>query len=272
MIIEENYSLSELLSLKGRTAVITGAGGALGRVFAETLAELGASLCLVDRDAEALKNVALAVSSVWPVDILEIVIDLVENVDRNFIFTECAKKLSPPHILVNNAAFVGSSNLQGWAVPFLEQSITTWKQAMDVNLTSVFELSQLFCRQLTEEQQGSIINIASIYGLLGPHMSFYEGTSMGNPAAYAASKGGVIQLTRWLATVLGPEVRVNSITPGGIERNQPAAFVEKYVASTPLGRMGREHDLKGGLAFLASDASRWVTGSNLVIDGGFSAW
>ncbi len=105
---------------------------------------------------------------------------------------------------------------------------------------------------------------------MAPDMSLYEDTSMGNPAAYSASKGGLIQLTKWLAVNMAPSVRVDSISPGGIERNQPKAFIEKYQAKTPLGRMGSEEDLKGSIISLASDLSKYVTGQNIIVDGGWS--
>ncbi|MDO8629190.1 MAG: SDR family oxidoreductase, partial [Phycisphaerales bacterium] len=120
--------------------------------------------------------------------------------------------------------------------------------------------------------RGSIINIASIYGSYGPDLRLYAGTAMGNPAAYAASKGGLIQLTRWLATVLAPHVRVNSISPGGVFRNQPEEFVQRYEARTPLGRMATDDDLRGAMLYLASDLSRYVTGQNLSVDGGWGVW
>ena len=116
------------------------------------------------------------------------------------------------------------------------------------------------------------MNIGSIYSLLGPDMKIYSGTSMGNPAAYGASKGGLLQLTRYLATTLAPDVRVNMITPGGVFRAQPTAFVDRYEANVPLGRMAAEEDLKGAVAYLASDLSAYVTGQNLVVDGGWSVW
>ena len=108
--------------------------------------------------------------------------------------------------------------------------------------------------------------------MVGPDMRLYENTPVGNPAAYAASKGGLLQLTRWLATVLAPDVRVNAITPGGVWRDQPTEFYERYVGSTPLRRMATEEDLKGAVAYLASDLSAYVTGHNLVVDGGWTAW
>jgi NAD(P)-dependent dehydrogenase (short-subunit alcohol dehydrogenase family) len=108
--------------------------------------------------------------------------------------------------------------------------------------------------------------------MVGPDLSLYEETNLGNPAAYAATKGGLLQLTRWLATVLAPDVRVNAISPGGVWRNQPEDFLKRYVAKTPLRRMATEEDLKGAVAYLASDLSAYVTGHNLVVDGGWTTW
>lgn len=175
-------------------------------------------------------------------------------------------------ILVNNAAFVGTSGLSGWAVPFEDQSVETWRRALEVNLTSVFHLCQLFAPALKAGSASSIINIASIYGEYGPDWSLYEGTAMANPAAYGASKGGVIQFTRWLATTLGPEVRVNAISPGGVARGQPESFVERYEARTPLRRMAIEDDFRGAIAYLASGMSAYVTGQVLRVDGGWGVW
>ena len=119
---------------------------------------------------------------------------------------------------------------------------------------------------------GSIINMASIYGSYGPDYELYRDTTMGNPAAYAASKGGLVQLTRWLATTLAPAVRVNSISPGGVFRSQPEIFVERYKKRTPLGRMATEDDFRGAIAYLASDLAAYVTGQNLAVDGGWGVW
>jgi len=175
-------------------------------------------------------------------------------------------------ILLNNAAYVGTSGLTGWAVPFEQQTSDTWRKAMEVNLTAVFNLTQASREALIASGHGSIINIASIYGIVGPNLDLYEGTSMGNPAAYAASKGGLVQFTRWCATVLAPQIRVNAITPGGISRNQSETFLERYVSRTPMKRMGTEEDFQGAIVYLASDLSKYVTGHNLIVDGGFSVW
>jgi NAD(P)-dependent dehydrogenase (short-subunit alcohol dehydrogenase family) len=173
------------------------------------------------------------------------------------------------NILINNAALVGTSDLSGWNAPFAEQSIETWRRALEVNLTAAFELSQGLLPLLKESQGGNVVNIASIYGIHAPVWQLYEGTDMGNPAAYGVSKAGLIQLTRWLATSIAPEVRVNAIAPGGIFRNQEEEFVKRYEMMTPLGRMASEDDFRGAIAYLTSDASRYVTGQVLQIDGGW---
>ena len=147
-----------------------------------------------------------------------------------------------------------------------------WDNALRVNLTSPFVLVQEAQNELEKTGKGSVILIASTYGLVGPDMRLYEGTRMANPAGYSASKGGLLQLTRYMATVLAPLVRVNAISPGGIWRNQPVVFRERYEDRTPLRRMGTEEDLKGAIAYLASDLSAYVTGHNLLVDGGWTAW
>ena len=131
---------------------------------------------------------------------------------------------------------------------------------------------QASAEALVASGHGSVVNIGSIYGMVGPDMRLYEDTAFGNPAAYAASKGGLLQLTRWLATVLAPDVRVNAITSGGVWRDHPEDFHERYVSRTPLRRMATVDDLKGAVAYLASDLSAYVTGHNLVVDGGWTAW
>jgi NAD(P)-dependent dehydrogenase (short-subunit alcohol dehydrogenase family) len=175
-------------------------------------------------------------------------------------------------ILINNAALVGDSSLEGWVEDFDKQSVQTWNRALEVNLTAPFHLSQAFTSLLKKSGNGSIINIASTYGINAPDYSLYKGTNMGNPAAYSASKGGLVQLTRWLSTTIAPDVRVNSISPGGVWRNQPKKFVERYESRTPLARMATEEDFKGVVAYLASDLSAYVTGQNIVVDGGWTVW
>jgi NAD(P)-dependent dehydrogenase (short-subunit alcohol dehydrogenase family) len=262
--------ISELMSLQGRVALVTGGTGHIGTALAEALAELGAAIVVVDIVPERCATVCKTISSEYGVVTLPLAIDLANEILICQLPAAVAQEFGRLDILVNCAAFVGTSNLTGWAVPFEEQSVETWCKAIEVNLTAPFVLSKACTPLLRESKHGTIINIASIYGIVGPDMRLYDDTKMGNPAAYASSKGGLIQLTRWLSTVLAPDIRVNAITPGGVTRGQPKIFQNRYVARTPLNRMAIEEDFKGAVAYLASDLSKYVTGQNLVVDGGFT--
>jgi NAD(P)-dependent dehydrogenase (short-subunit alcohol dehydrogenase family) len=267
-------TVPELLRLDGRTAVVTGGAGHLGLAIAEALAEAGAQVVLVDRDqavCDAQADLLRRTKGMGAVA-LALAVDLGDPQAASTIVARTLESVGRLDILVNNAAFTGDSRLAGWAVPFPQQSLEAWDAAVRTNLTAPFLLVREAQEALAASGRGSIINVASIYGELGPDFSLYEGTAMANPAAYGASKGGLIQLTRHLATVLAPRIRVNAISPGGVERGQPAQFQERYRARTPLGRMATEEDVKGAVAFLASDAAAYITGQNLMIDGGWSVW
>jgi NAD(P)-dependent dehydrogenase (short-subunit alcohol dehydrogenase family) len=265
-------TIREMSDLKGRRAIITGAMGNLGSVIADSLAELGADLYLVDRPGSDFVKKEAELTSRWGVNVVSMACDLESESDRTLLMSAIKSDALPVNILVNNAAFVGTSNLTGWGVPFEEQTMETWRRAMEVNLTSAFHLCQGLWESMKSAKGASIVNIGSIYGSLGPDWSLYEGTDMSNPAAYGASKGGLIQLTRWLSTTMAPSVRVNCISPGGIFRNQPERFVQRYEQRTPLKRMAKEEDFKGGIAYMASDLSAYVTGQHLMIDGGWGIW
>jgi NAD(P)-dependent dehydrogenase (short-subunit alcohol dehydrogenase family) len=258
--------------MRGRVALITGGAGKIGSAMAEALAELGADIVLLDVNATALEETANRIADQYGVQVNGLALDLEDELALQTAPSQISELHGKLDVLVNNAAFVGTSAMSGWATSFEKQSVETWKRAMDVNLTSAFALTQGCTDLLRQSGYASVINIASIYGIHGPDLTLYEGTEMGNPAAYAASKGGLLQLTRWLSTVLAPDVRVNAISPGGVQRGQPVEFQERYVKRTPLGRMAVEEDFKGAIAFLASDLSRYVTGQNIVVDGGWGVW
>ena len=262
--------LKTLMDMKGRRALITGGAGHLGRVMGDSLAELGAEVLLVDVASEPTQAVADEIAQRRGATVTALTCDL-EDADARAALVD---RVAPDglSVLVNNAAFVGTSGLTGWAEPFERQSVETWRRAVEVNLTAGFHLCQLFAPVLKAGPGGSIINIASIYGQWGPDYALYEGTAMANPAAYGASKGGLIQFTRWLSTTLGPDVRANVISPGGVARGQPTSFVTRYTERTPLKRMATEEDFRGAVAYLASDLSVYVTGQVLAVDGGWGAW
>jgi NAD(P)-dependent dehydrogenase (short-subunit alcohol dehydrogenase family) len=264
-------SLAQLMDLRGRTALITGGAGHIGRAAATALAELGARVVLVDLPASEPQAAADEIQRTYGPSCIGITCDLADTAQIQALPSRLSSLDDRLDVVINAAALVGTSALTGWVTPFLKQSEDAWRKALDVNLTAPFLITQALATLLKASGHGSIINVASIHGLVGPVWSLYEGTQMGNPAAYAASKGGLLQLTRWLAATLAPEIRVNAITPGGILRGQPTPFVDRYEQRTPLGRMGNEEDLKGAIAYLASDLSAYVTGQNVVIDGGWTA-
>lgn len=253
------------------TVLVTGASGHLGRAYVSSICRENQCI-LVDKDREALYELksSLPVSSDFEHVVLQC--DLSNESDRRALIDRVIHDFLHLEVLVNSAAFTGDSDLSGWTTSFEEQSLSAWKAAFDVNLTAVFEISKGLAPMLRKSANGNILNIGSIYGTLGPDMRLYEGTNMGNPAAYAASKGGLVQLTKWLASVLAPEIRVNCVSPGGILRGQPKKFVERYSRKTPLGRMATENDIIGAMVFLTLGRSQYITGQNLFVDGGFSIW
>jgi NAD(P)-dependent dehydrogenase (short-subunit alcohol dehydrogenase family) len=265
-------TINELISLKGKCALITGAGGKIGYEIALTIAELGGDLILVDRPGTNYDKLQIAIKAFGDRSVKLVDTDLEDEDARSELITNLLNDKAPLNILINNAGFVGTSDLKGWVTDIQNQSIETWRRAVEVNLTAAFDLSKGLIPKIKESGDGSIINISSIYGFVAPDYSLYEDTQMGNPAAYAASKGGLIQLSRWMATTLAPDIRVNTISPGGVFRNQPAKFVKRYKMKTPLARMATEEDFKGAIIYLASNLSSYVTGHNLIVDGGWSSW
>jgi NAD(P)-dependent dehydrogenase (short-subunit alcohol dehydrogenase family) len=264
--------LAELFRMDDRVALVTGAAGHLGQVIAETLVEQGCFVVLADLDGsrgpELAKELDAAsgrrCAAFLPCDLLD------EAGTRGLVArtVDLAGRLD---VLVHNAAYTGASRIKGWGEPFAHQSVEAFDAAMRVNTTSAFILAQEAAPHLQAAPAGAIVMVASIYGVVAPQWSLYDGTSMANPAGYNVSKAGLIHLGRYLATALAP-VRVNTLSPGGIARNQPEAFASRYRQRTPLGRMATEDDFRGAVAFLASDASAYVTGQNLLVDGGWSIW
>jgi len=265
-------SLAELSSLRGRVALVTGGAGHLGAVLGDALAEAGAAVAIADVAEDRSSKVAEQLGRDRDVPTLALAVDLTRDTDVQRIPEAVLDRLGRLDILINCAALVGTSDLRGWIGPFEQQSVDTWRRALEINLTAPFALTQACAPALRAHGCGSVVNIGSIYGSVGPDLRLYDGTSMGNPAAYAASKGGLLQLTRWLATVLAPAIRVNAVSIGGIKRGQPPEFVERYCQRAPLGRMASEEDVKSAVAYLAADSSAYVTGQNLIVDGGFTSW
>lgn len=260
--------LGRLADLTDRTAVVTGGAGPLGSVLSAALADAGARVVVIDLDEDRCAAVTASLHGVGHVPVGA---NLLEP-DGLTLVVDTLHEVGACDVLVNNAAFTGTSGVAGYAVPFEEQTDEAFALALTLNLTAPFSLTRRLAPLLRAGSHASVVNVASIYALVGPNVGLYEGTRMGNPAAYAASKGGLVQLTRYLATVLAPDIRVNAFAPGGITRGQDEAFVARYERLTPLGRMATEDDFRGVVTWLASDASSYVTGQVIAVDGGWTAW
>jgi NAD(P)-dependent dehydrogenase (short-subunit alcohol dehydrogenase family) len=266
-------TLAELMTLKGRSAIVTGGAGHIGRAVCEALLEMGCAVSVLDRDGEACRRRCLELNGrAYAGKAFALSADLADETSTRDAVGRHVAAAGGLDILIHSAAFVGTTDIAGWAVPFEEQTVGAWDEAMRVNVTAAFVLAQEARPHLEASGHGSVILISSIYGLTGPDNRIYEGTAMATPAGYAASKGGLNQLCRYLATVLAPRIRVNTVTAGGVLRGQAEAFRRRYIEKTPLGRMAVEEDFKGAVAYLASDLSAYVTGHNLVVDGGWTAW
>ena len=266
-------SITHLMDLSGRSALVTGGAGHVGLAVGETLRELGAAVTVLDLDARACRVRAQELNrSKGRHPVFSQPCDLRNEKEIRLGVRNAVRMMCGLDVLVHCAAYVGTTKTDGWAVPFERQTVKAWDTAMRVNLTAAFVMAQEAQKALAASSRGSVIFIGSTYGVVGPDMRLYEKTSMNNPVGYGASKGGLLQMTRYLATILAPKIRVNAISPGGIWRSQPKVFQKRYVSKTPLARMAKEEDLKGAVAFLASDLSAYVTGHNLVVDGGWTAW
>lgn len=264
--------VDELARLDGRVALVAGGAGHIGSAVADALAQQGAAVVVADLDGDRCTEVAEGIAERRGVGCRGVAVDLCDEDATRTLARDVVAHEGRLDVLVHTAALVGGPHLDGWTTPFAEQRTDVWRHALELNLTSVFVLTQACAPALAASGHGSVVLFGSIYGLAGPDWRIYDGTDMGNAAGYAASKGGVLQLARWLATTLAPEVRVNSISPGGVFRDHPDEFRAAYEERTPLRRMATEEDLVGAAVFLASDLSAYVTGVDVPVDGGWTAW
>ena len=265
-------------SLNGKTAIITGGAGILGKHFSEGLASCGSHVVIVDLNKNEAEILASDLTRRYGQQCISIVCDVSEPASVNSMVDEVVKQFGDIHVLHNNAASK-SSNLEAFFSSFEEYTLDQWREVTKVNLDGMFLVAQAVGRKMVEQNRGgSIIQTASIYGVLGPdprvyENSFYLGRLINTPAVYSASKAAVIGLTKHLATYWADKnIRVNCLTPGGVESGQNDSFKEKYSNRVPLGRMAQAEEMVGALLYLASDASSYVTGQNIIIDGGLSAW
>jgi NAD(P)-dependent dehydrogenase (short-subunit alcohol dehydrogenase family) len=271
--------MTDLFDVSGRVVVITGGFGQLGSEYAAALAARGARVALFDlvesqerAGADLSAGLAEGTIRAWTVDVT----------DRGSIEQALAgvvEAWAVPHVLVNNAAVDAPPDAPAEEVgPFEAVPVDSFERVMRVNVTGTMLCCQVVGGAMAAAGRGSIVNISSVYGLLSPVQELYafrraRGEEFVKPVAYSASKSAVLNLTRYLATYWAAQgVRVNTLTLAGVRNEQPEEFVRAYTARVPLGRMLEPHEAVGAIVFLASDASSYMTGANLVVDGGWTAW
>lgn len=267
----------QLFDLSGKVAVVTGGVGILGRRFCAALADCGAKVAVVDLDQTEAETCAAQLSDCYEVSCLGIGADISDPESVAALATRIECDLGPIDILHNNAASK-SRDLKNFFAPVESFTLDTWREVMAVNLDGLFLMAREIGGRMALRGRGSIIQTASIYGVLGPDQRIYEGSEymgmpINTPPVYSASKAGVVGLTRYLATYWAAQgVRVNTLTPGGVESGQNNIFQNRYSNRIPMGRMAQPDEMVGALIFLASDASSYITGQNIMVDGGLSAW
>ena len=246
-------------------ALVTGAFGYIGSFIVKRLTGDGIFCLCLDHPSS---DFTFKVDSID----MDYVSTLSFDLSQVHRISSLVNSLSIPRLdlLVNNAAYYG--DIAGFDAPFDSESVDAWIEVFKVNSFSPFFLVQSLYPLLTKSIAPSIVNISSMYSVIGPNPSLYSGTTMTNPCSYSSSKASLVGTSQWLSTILAPHIRVNCISPGGLERSQPSVFQSRYLDRTPLNRFCTEDDVASLVSFLASSDSSYITGQNFLLDGGFSKW
>ena len=263
--------MTKLFDLSNRVVIVTGAAGNLGSKYAEGLTQAGANVVLADIDYTACKKLGKDLESKYSIPNMAIKLDLNDKSSIKKMVLKTVKQFSKIDVLINNAAYQGTKKTR--KIKFEDFPLDEWNKAVSVNLTGVFLTCQEVGKIMVKQKYGNIINIASTYGLVAPDQRIYGISGQNAAAFYSTTKAALLNLTRYLASYWNRTgIRVNSLSPGGVENSQESNFIKKYSEKTMLGRMAQKDEYVGAIIFLSSDASSYMTGSNLVIDGGWTAW
>jgi NAD(P)-dependent dehydrogenase (short-subunit alcohol dehydrogenase family) len=264
--------------LKNKVAIVSGAAGLLGSEFSKSLLQQGAIVIGLDYDKKGLSKLNNEMNKKFnKLNFFTYNCDLTNEKKMKLIIKKIIIKFKKIDILINNAGSK-SSNLNDFFEKFENYKMKTWKEVMDVNLNSVFLLSQIVSKHMIKKKSGSIIQIGSIQGILGNDKRIYKGSKLfgreiSSPAVYSASKSAVIGFSKYLATYLAKYgIRVNAISPGGVFNNHNKTFLKNYSNKVPMNRMGKKNEIASTILFLSSEESSYITGQNIIVDGGYSAW
>ena len=263
---------ANFFDLTGRTAIVTGGGGLLAAEHAIALSSQGAAVILADFNEEKCNAAAVALQQ-QGVNVVAKYCNVTLKESWQQLADEVVKDYGSIDILINNAGFTNQSKSANFDAGFEDFPLEDWNAIMTVNLTGTFLGCQVAGKQMLKQGKGSIVNLASLYGVVSPNHNIYPGTGISQPVAYSVSKHGVVGLTKYVATLWASKgVRVNAITPGGIFNGHKGLFLERFQQLNPIGRMSDKTELRGAVIYLASDASSHVVGHNLIVDGGWTAW
>lgn len=266
--------MTERFDLSGKVVVVTGGTGLLGSAYCQGLTEHGAQVVMADLAAADPGTKAAAIQTPKGPGAWGMACDVGVEADVVALFQAVMTKFGRVDAVLNNAAATGEHLMRQGAVftSFEESTLAVWEQAIRVNLTGVYLVAREGGKAMLQNGGGSLVNVSSTYGVVGPDHRIYEGMKFNSLPSYAAAKAGVHGLTRWLATYWGEKgIRVNTLVPGGVQNNHDPEFVRRYEARTPLGRMAKPEDLVGMMIYLVSDASAYSTGQQFFVEGGWTA-
>lgn len=256
--------LKSNMYFKNKNILITGAFGFLGKGLAKKYLDAGANLYLTDLNTKKVKN------KYKKQKIYSFNCNLENSSEILCLIKDIKSKFKKIDIIINNAAVAGNSIKNGWNTNLASQSREGWEKSSKLNLIATFQIIQKLL-PILKSKDPNIINISSIYGTAVPNFKVYKNTKIFNPIAYSTSKAGIIYMTKWLAKILGKnKIRVNAISPGGIRRNQEKKFIKNYISNCPIKRMAKEKDVINACIFLTSDMASYITGQNLIVDGGYT--
>lgn len=263
--------MKKLFDVSNKVIILTGAGGLLGTQYAEGLCQAGANIVLADLDFVRCKKQADRLRIKYNIEVLPIKLDITDKKSIINLVKETIKRFSRIDVLINNAAFQEGQKER--EVEFEEFTLESWNKVISVNMTGVFLCCQEVGKIMKKQKHGIILNIGSIYGLVAADQRIYGKSGLNSSIAYASTKASLINFTRYLASYWrNTGIRVNILSLGGVENNQNHEFIKRYSDKTMLGRMAKKEEYVGAVLFLTSDASSYMTGANVIIDGGWTAW
>ena len=270
----KNNNLTKLFDLEKKTILITGSSGRLGSQYAKILSMAGANVVLIDIETKKNEQLKQYIIKNFKTDPMTCQVDISKKTEIEKMKNIILKKYKTIDVLINNA-FFNPSQSKNSTCPFEDFPLELWNDVLKINLTGVFLCSQIIGKVMKKQKKGNIINIASIYGLVGADQRIYGNSKLNSPVSYAVSKGAIINLTKYLAAYWhGKNIRVNTLSLGGVHDKSymDKTFVKNYSNKTILGRMANDDEYNGAILFLCSDASSYMTGGNLILDGGWTAW